>query len=137
MNANPEYPISESDPGSIESITGKPLSEINMDMVDKGVLHPEDIRIRAESLAAQARIAERAGYHLLAENLTRAAELTRVPDSLLLVFYEALRPGRSTYKELTELADRLEFEFLAVSCARFIRESAEAYKTRRLLRNPS
>jgi len=137
VKTDPEYPLSESDPGSIESITGKPLSEINLDQLEKGYLQPEDLRIRTESLRAQARIAESAGYHMLAENLTRAAELTRVPDSLLLVFYEALRPGRSTYKELSELAERLEVEFLAVSCARFIRESAEAYKTRRLLRNPS
>ena len=56
MNADPEYPLSESDPGSIESITGKPLSEINLDRLEEGFLQPEDLRIRAESLLAQARI---------------------------------------------------------------------------------
>ena len=43
----------------------------------------------------------------LAENLRRAAELTRLPDDEVLAIYEALRPGRSTPGQLTALAGEL------------------------------
>ena len=48
------------------------------------------------------------GFRQLAANLRRAAELTAVPNAELLRMYEMLRPGRSTYAELQELAARLE-----------------------------
>ena len=48
--------------------------------------------------------------------------------------YELMRPGRSTYSQLTEMADRLENEFSAPITAAFVREAAEVYRSRNLLR---
>ena len=134
MNAIHKYPISEYAKETIQSITNKPLTEIQISNLSKNELVPDDLRIRAESLHAQANISRQAGYTRLAENLERAAELTRIPDEYLLLFYEALRPRRSTFIELEELARKLELEFNAYRCAMFIREGAEAYKLRGLLK---
>jgi propanediol dehydratase small subunit len=45
-----------------------------------------------------------------------------------------MRPGRSTYEELTSMANRLETEFAAPITAGFVREAAETYRSRNLLR---
>ena len=52
-------------------------------------------------------VAAEHGNPQLAENLRRAAELTLLPDEEVLAVYEALRPGRSTPAQLTELAASL------------------------------
>jgi len=67
-------------------------------------------------------------------NLLRAADMTRVPNSELLKMYEALRPNRSTYEQLLKLAVRLEKEYHAPYSAGFIREAAEVYQKRGLLK---
>jgi propanediol dehydratase large subunit len=74
-------------------------------------------------LAAEA--ADTAGYGQLAENLRRAAELTRISNQQMLEIYEALRPGRSSYSQLTAWADRLDTEYEAPLTAAFMREAAE------------
>jgi propanediol dehydratase small subunit len=94
---------------------------------------PEALRIHPETLLAQAEAARQAGYDRLAANLTRAAELARVPNDVLLKMYEALRPGRSTYGQLLALAAHLEQEYAADHTAVFVREAAEAYRQRSLL----
>jgi propanediol dehydratase small subunit len=92
------------------------------------------LQISASTLRAQAALAAQAGYHALAQNLLRAAELTAVPNEELLQMYEILRPGRSTYAELTQMADRLEREYDAPITATFVREAAETYRSRNLVR---
>ena len=69
----------------------------------------------------------------LAANLGRAAELTGVPDEVILEVYTALRPHRSTAEELESWADRLERDFEAVATAAFVREARVVYEQRNLL----
>jgi propanediol dehydratase small subunit len=97
------------------------------------VLGPADIAISAGALRAQAERAERAGYRPFAENLRRAAELVDLPDNEVLAIYEALRPLRSSSRELEEIAVRLD-EASAPRCAALVREAAEAYAFRGLLK---
>ena len=85
------------------------------------------MQIDAATLRAQAQIAAEAGYPQLAENLDRAAELTAVPNDVLLEMYEQLRPGRATHAELHALADQLEETFSAPRTADLVREAAHHY----------
>ena len=93
----------------------------------------DDLQISAETLRAQAAIARAAGYAQLAANLTRAAELTAVPNAEVLRMYELLRPGRASYAQLAELADQLEGRYAAPANAALVREAAETYRARGLL----
>ncbi len=94
----------------------------------------EDFRITPEALEMQAQIAESAGRRQIAQNLRRAAELTKVPDERILEIYNLLRPHRSTKEELEGIAEELETKYGAKVCAAFVRESAEVYARRKLLR---
>jgi propanediol dehydratase small subunit len=85
-------------------------------------------------LRAQAGVAQEAGFTQLAENLTRAAELTAVPNDELLRMYEIMRPGRSTYDQLQEMATTLESRYGAVTTAAMVREAAAVYRQRDLLK---
>lgn len=107
------------------------MTDIRLDNLEN--LSPDDLRIQAETLQEQARIAREAGFTQLAANLERAAELTRVPNDILLKMYEALRPRRSTYDQLMQIAALLEKTYDAPITAAFVKEAAEAYKTRNLL----
>jgi propanediol dehydratase small subunit len=118
----------------LQAASGRHLAEVDLDAAAAGDLSADDIQISADALRAQAAIARQAGFVALADNLVRAAELTAAPNAELLRMYELLRPGRSTYDELTELAVRLEEEFAAPETARFVREAAEVYRTRNLFR---
>jgi propanediol dehydratase small subunit len=93
-----------------------------------------DLQVSAETLLAQARVAREAGYAPLAENLTRAAELTRAPNQEVLRMYQRLRPGRSTYAELLALAETLESQYAAPACGRLVREAADVYRARSLVK---
>jgi propanediol dehydratase small subunit len=126
------YPLMEHASGTLRAISGKPLCDITLDVVEH--LSIADLQISAETLRAQAEIARRAGYRQLAANLARAAELTAVPSAEILRMYESLRPGRASYDELAELAVRLEETYSATETARFVSEAAEAYRARGLLR---
>ena len=129
-----DYPLMANAADSIETNNGRPLSEITMENVEKGELSLADLRIHAQTLRRQATIARQAGMPQLAANLTRAAELTAVPNATLLQMYEMLRPGRSSYQELMALASALEEQFQALENARFVREAAAVYQDRGLLR---
>ena len=129
-----DYPLMENAADKIQTNNGRPLSEISMDNVVSGELSADDIRINAQTLMSQAKIARQAGLHQLAANLTRAAELTAVPNASLLQMYEMLRPGRSNYQELITLAATLQEQFDAFETARFVREAADVYQARGLLR---
>ncbi len=120
---------------TIRTVTGRALDDLSMEAVLQGQLTTEDLRISAETLRQQAEAAEAAGYRPLAENLRRAAELTRISNEEVLAMYDTLRPGRTTYAQLIALAERLEHEFDAPLTAALVREAAEAYRARGLVKD--
>ncbi|MGQ9626160.1 MAG: diol dehydratase small subunit [Anaerolineae bacterium] len=120
---------------TVRTASGRILDELNMKAILTGELSAEDFRISGETLRSQADAAEAAGYRELAANLRRAAELTGLSNQEVLDIYNALRPGRSTYKELITLADRLEKDLDAPLTAAFVREAAEVYQERGILKN--
>lgn len=131
-----EYPLAEHAAEDLRAKSGKSLGELTLDAAEAGQLEIGDLQISAETLRAQAAIARQAGHQQLAANLGRAAELTAVPNTEILHMYEQLRPGRSSFEELIELAARLEHAYHAVESAALVREAAETYRSRGLLRRP-
>ena len=121
---------------SVHTASGHTLDELNIEALRTGELTAEDFCISGETLHRQADAAEAAGYWQLAENLRRAAELTDISNQEVLDIYNALRPSRSTYDELITLADRLENDLDAPLTAAFVREAAQVYQERGILRNP-
>ncbi|MBN1246027.1 MAG: propanediol utilization protein [Anaerolineae bacterium] len=120
-------------PENVVSQSGRPLEELTMEALLKGELTEADFRISAETLLMQAEAAEDAGYVTQAGNLRRAAELTRVSNEEVLAIYHALRPGRTSYRALVALADRLEDDLDAPLTAALVREAAEVYRARGLV----
>ena len=129
--SEPKYPLIEN-ADDLKAFSGRPLADIDLNSVAE--LSAADLRIHADTLRLQAEVARKAGYEQLAANLLRAAELTIVPNDEVLKIYELLRPSRSSWEQLTQLADYLEQTYAAHENARFIREAAEAYQERGLLR---
>ena len=126
----PHYPLMQTAADSLRAGSGRPMREITTEHD----LSMADLQISAGTLRAQAAVAREAGYAPLAENLTRAAELTAVPNAEVLRMYQLLRPGRATLAELLALAETLEAQYAAPACARLVREAAEVYRTRGLIR---
>jgi propanediol dehydratase small subunit len=116
------------------TLSGKDLEELTLEKVLTNDLTAEDFRISSERLRCQADAAESAGYRHLAVNLRRAAELTGVSNAEVFEIYNTLRPGRATYTELMDTADRLEKERDAPLTATLVREAAEVYRERGLFR---
>jgi propanediol dehydratase small subunit len=116
----------------LRAVSGRPLSEVTLDALEE--LSIADVQISPATLRAQAEIARLAGFRQLAVNLARAAELTAVPNAELLRMYELLRPQRASHAELLALADALEQRYEAVENARMVREAAEVYQARGLLK---
>lgn len=116
------------------SHSGRTLDELNMEAVLAGRLTTEDFRISGATLRRQANAAQAAGYSQLAENLRRAAELTGISNEQVLKIYDTLRPGRTTHKQLIALADHLETDCDAPRTAALIREAAQVYLERGLVR---
>jgi propanediol dehydratase small subunit len=129
----PTYPLLENHAEQIYAASGRPLGEITLDALN--TLSPEDMQINGETLRQQAEIARRAGYSQLAQNLTRAAELTAVPNNELLRMYELLRPGRASYDEMMQLAITLAEKYGATLTAQFVRQAAEVYQARGLVKH--
>src|SRR5262245_46160405 len=129
MNAH--YPLIDHT-DDLRAASGRLLDEITLDAIEE--LTIADVQISPAALRAQAEIARQAGYRQLAANLLRAAELTAVPNAELLRMYELLRPGRASYEELAALAETLEARYAAPENARLVREAAEVYRDRGLLR---
>ena len=121
---------------SVRTASRRTLDELNIEAIRAGELAAEDFCISGETLHRQADAAEAAGYRQLAENLRRAAELTDISNQEVLDIYNALRPSRSTYNELITLADHLENDLDAPLTAAFVREAAQVYQERGILRNP-
>jgi propanediol dehydratase small subunit len=128
----PQYPLIEHAIDHIQAASGRPLGEVTLDALDE--LSIADVQISPATLRAQAEIARQAGFRQLAINLARAAELTAVPNAELLRMYELLRPQRASHAELLALADTLEQRYAAVENARMVREAAEVYHARGLLK---
>ena len=129
-----KYPLGEHLSDVLKADSGRPLTDLTLEAVGQDQLTAQDLRIQAETLQAQAEIARQAGYHQLAVNLSRAAELTRVPNAELLQIYEALRPGRATYADVVAIAERLEERYNALLTAQFVHEAALVYRKRGLLK---
>ena len=129
-----QYPLKEHHADELHAFSGRPLSEITADAIANGHVSSDDLRIHADALRQQAHIAQQAGYEALAKNLLRAAELTLVPNDELLKIYDMLRPDRSSWDELINLATYLEEKYQATENAKFIREAAAVYQERGLLR---
>lgn len=125
------YPLMEN-AAELRAASGRTADAIGLATLSE--LSPDDLRISAETLRAQAAVAQGAGFTQLAENLTRAAELTAVPNEELLRMYEIMRPGRSTYAQLQEMATKLEGTYGATTTATMVREAAEVYRQRNLLK---
>ncbi len=126
------YPLMENANGDLRAASGRQAAAIGLDTLAE--LSPADLQIGAETLRAQAAVAQQAGFTQLAENLTRAAELTAVPNEELLHMYEIMRPGRSTYAQLQAMATTLETQYNATTTAAMVREAAAVYQQRNLLK---
>jgi len=115
----------------IRALSGKPVESLTVEAVRAGEIGVADLRIHPDTLERQARVAGEHANPQLAENLRRAAELTRLDDDEVLVIYEALRPGRSTAAQLGALAGSLADRGLPL-CAALVAEAAEVYARRGL-----
>jgi propanediol dehydratase small subunit len=115
----------------IRALSGKAVDQLTVEAVRAGEIDVADLRIHPETLERQAAVAQEHGNPQLAENLRRAAELTRLPDDEVLAVYEALRPGRSTPAQLTALAASLAARGLPL-CAALLTEAADVYARRGL-----
>jgi len=127
-----DYPLGSRRPDLVETPSGIALRDVTLEAARAGTLVAADVRATPETLRRQAAVAHAAGRTQLADNLERAAELTRVPDEELLEIYTALRPGRSSTAALEEWAARLD-EWDAPLTSAFVREAAAAYLERGLL----
>lgn len=130
------YPLGEHLHG-LESKTGKRFEDLTLAALRKGKIGAEDLSISSDTLRLQAQTAADAGYLQLASNLSRAAELVRIPNNRLLEIYDALRPYHSTKARLLAISGELKGKYDAPNNARFVREAAEAYQDSGLLRTPS
>jgi propanediol dehydratase small subunit len=124
-----DYPLGSARPDLVRSPTGRSLSELTLD----GEISPADLRATPETLRLQADVARAAERPSLADNLTRAAELASIPEDVILDVYTALRPRRATGDELEAWAARLDAHGAPANAA-FVREAAEVYARRGLLR---
>ena len=129
-----DFPLAVKRKDLVKSPLGKELDDLTLDAVMSGEVTFEDLRISADVLELQAQIAEGVGRIWIARNFRRAAELTKVPDERLLEIYNLLRPYRCTKEELLAIADELDGEYEAKVNAEFVRETAEVYEQRGILK---
>jgi len=115
------------------AFSGRDAAELTFDRLADEDLGADDVRIHPETLARQADVAQTYGNPQLAANLRRAAELALLSEAEVMALYEALRPHRSSAAELAALANRLE-AVPAPRCAALVREAAQVYARRGLLR---
>jgi propanediol dehydratase small subunit len=113
--------------------SGADPAALTLDRLRAGQIMPDDVTISRETLLAQAARADQEGYPQLARNFRRAAELTAIPNDVLLQTYEKLRPYRSTYYALLALSQEISARYDAPETGEYIRQAAEAYRTKGLL----
>jgi len=119
---------------TINTFSGRSIDELNVQGILSGELTAEDFRIHGERLNYQAKVADEAGYNQLAENLRQAAELTHMSNEEILEIYNTLRPRRTSYTAMIDMADRLENERKAHLTASLLREAAEVYLKRGIVK---
>ena len=134
LNYRQDYPLADKHPELVKTAAGKALNEITLDAVVNNEIKPEEIRITPQTLEYQAQIAESIDRPQLAANFRRAGELIAIPDERILEMYNALRPNRSSKQELLAIADELAKQYEATQTAAFVREAADVYETRGVLR---
>lgn len=128
------YPLGEKKPELIKTPTGIQFDDLTLEKLINGELNSKDLKIRPETLYMQADIAEAANRKAFARNLRRAAELISVEDEKILDIYNALRPNRSSKEELLAIAKDLDENYNATINAALIRNAAEVYEKRDILR---
>jgi propanediol dehydratase small subunit len=126
------YPLGAGARAEVRSATGKTVAEVTLEAAVSGNLGSRDVAVSADTLRLQAGFAESGGNPQLGENLRRAAELVAFDDDELLRFYEMLRPGRSSARELDSLAAALAARG-AERCAELVLEARAAYVRRGLI----
>lgn len=129
-----DYPLGVKRTDLIKTPTNKTLDDITLKGVMDGSVTPKDIRIAPETLELQAQVAESMGRKPLAQNFRRASELISVPDDRILEIYNALRPGRSSKEEMLAIAEELETQYNAKINGKLIRDAADVYEKRGILR---
>jgi propanediol dehydratase small subunit len=110
------------------------IADMTLENVRLGKISAEDLTIRRETLLMQAQLSEAEGYPQLARNFRRAAELTALPNDVLLAAYEKLRPYRASYFELLSLSQEIAARYDAPETGDYIRQAAEAYRDKGLLK---
>jgi propanediol dehydratase small subunit len=123
-------------PGEIDprrSVLRADPAALTLEQLRAGKIAPDDVTISRETLLAQAERAEAEGYPQLARNFRRAAELTAIPNEVLLETYEKLRPYRSTYYALLAMSQEISARYDAPETGEYIRQAAEAYRDKGLL----
>jgi len=125
-SAAKNYPLAENYHDQLRTPSGIPFDDITLEAVREGRIQMDDLRVTAEALELQAKVAEAGARPQLAENFRRAAELVDVPQEELLKIYRALRPGRATKAGLLQLAEKLETRWHAARCAKLVRDAANA-----------
>jgi propanediol dehydratase small subunit len=115
------------------AFSGRDSEELTLDRLARDELVTDDVRIHPDTLEQQALVAEQHANPQLAANFRRAAELALMSELEVLALYESLRPHRATAEELEALAAQLE-GVPAPLCAALVREAADVYARRRLLR---
>lgn len=130
-----DYPLGKKRPDLVSTATGKKLTEITLEGILAGEITADDVRITAETLKLQAEVAKELNRNPLAKNFLRAAELTRIPDKRVLEIYNALRPYRSTKKDLFDIANELKNQYQAVATAELVFEAVKVYEKNGRLRD--
>lgn len=135
MNAEKDYPIYEKHPELLKTATGMAVDEISLENIVSGKITADDCRISPETLNLQAEIQESFGNPQIAENFRRAAEMTVIPDTVILAMYNRLRPGMASKEELMEMAEELRNKYGAVLNAELVETAADIYEKRKMLKN--
>jgi propanediol dehydratase small subunit len=122
----------EDDPRKSESALA--LEDLTLEALRAGRVAASDLTIKRTTLLDQARLADQRGYPQLARNFRRAAELTAIPNDVLIETYEKLRPYRATYYQLLSLAQEIAARYDAPETGDYIRQAAEAYQAKGLVK---
>ena len=129
-----DYPLGVKRRDILKSPRGIPFDELTLENIENGKVKFEDFSISPEVLKMQGEIAVSAGRTQIAHNFARAGEMTKIPDARILEMYNSLRPHRSTKEEMLAMADELQNKYGATVCANFVREAADVYQRRKLLK---
>ncbi|MDA0307960.1 MAG: diol dehydratase small subunit [Proteobacteria bacterium] len=127
-NNRKSYPLSENHADELRASNGFHLDDLTIENILNDKVTMADIQIAPETLSHQAEIAGAAKRYPLADNFWRAAEMTSLPNELIMEIYEMLRPGRALDRSsLDACAERLRNDFGAEKLALFLEEAAEIY----------